>query len=226
MATLIQDLRFALRSFVRAPRFTIPAILALALGIGATSATLSIVRGVMLEPLPYRDAGSRRHGLGDQCGPEHWSQRHWSCQLRRLAGAEPLVREPLDGRPGPTELDDGQFAPGGRRLLCVLRSVSRDWVSCRRLAARTTCARTSGQRPGHDRQPRLLADAARRTIRYHRHHDQANGRPRTVVGVMPEGFTLVGQKAAFLIPYGWTWNGFAQHRAAGRPMGSRGSATA
>src|SRR5688572_33003024 len=55
MSTLVQDLRFALRSFVRAPRFSVPAILALALGIGATSATLSVVRAVMLEPLPYRD---------------------------------------------------------------------------------------------------------------------------------------------------------------------------
>jgi hypothetical protein len=51
MSTLLQDLRFALRSFIRAPRFSVPAILALALGIGATSATLSVVRGVMLEPL-------------------------------------------------------------------------------------------------------------------------------------------------------------------------------
>ena len=55
MSSLLQDLRFALRSFIRAPRFSVPAILALALGIGATSATLSVVRGVMLEPLPYRD---------------------------------------------------------------------------------------------------------------------------------------------------------------------------
>ena len=45
MSSLLQDLRFALRSFIRAPRFSVPAILALALGIGATSATLSVVRG-------------------------------------------------------------------------------------------------------------------------------------------------------------------------------------
>ena len=34
MSNLVQDLRFALRSFIRAPRFSVPAILALALGIG------------------------------------------------------------------------------------------------------------------------------------------------------------------------------------------------
>src|SRR5688572_28306307 len=55
LSNLQQDLRFAARAFLRAPRFTVPAILALALGIGATSAIFSVVRGVMLKPLPYRD---------------------------------------------------------------------------------------------------------------------------------------------------------------------------
>ena len=51
--TFVQDLRFAVRSFLNTPRFTIPALLALALGIGATSAIFSVVRGVVLRPLPY-----------------------------------------------------------------------------------------------------------------------------------------------------------------------------
>ena len=41
MTNLVQDLRFAVRSFLRSPRFTVPAVLALALGIGATSAVYS-----------------------------------------------------------------------------------------------------------------------------------------------------------------------------------------
>ena len=39
MHNVIQDLRFAARSFRRSPRFALPAILALALGIGATSSS-------------------------------------------------------------------------------------------------------------------------------------------------------------------------------------------
>lgn len=49
------DLTIALRSFARTPRFTVPAVLALALGIGSTSAIFSVVNGVLLKPLPYRD---------------------------------------------------------------------------------------------------------------------------------------------------------------------------
>jgi hypothetical protein len=52
---LIPDLRYAIRSLSRARGFALAVIVTLALGIGANTAIFSVVRGVLLKPLPHRD---------------------------------------------------------------------------------------------------------------------------------------------------------------------------
>src|SRR5438309_9761315 len=82
MGTLGQDISYALRNLRKAPGFAAVAVITLALRIGASTAILSVIDNILMEPFPYPDAHryfsvqihdterSERGGRGGYTGPE------------------------------------------------------------------------------------------------------------------------------------------------------------
>src|ERR1700683_2942548 len=93
MRDLIQDLQYGLRVFAKNPTFTLVALLALALGIGASTAIFSVVDTVLLKPLPYpqpdRIVSVGLTGLGDDSlalGPDYVDWRARNHVFDEMAG--------------------------------------------------------------------------------------------------------------------------------------------
>ena len=126
MRGLLQDLRFAARLLRRAPAFTIVAVAVLALGIGANSAIFSVVNGLLLEPLPYRQPDrlvvvwehnlprDRKNNVVSPGNYLHWREMN---RVFDAMGGIATFRTTLTGRGEPAELPV-QYVNGG--LLSML----------------------------------------------------------------------------------------------------------
>ena len=186
---LLQDLRHAVRSLHRDSRFSILAIVTLTLGIGATTTIFSLVRGVLLDPLPYPQPEQlvRVYESNPQfpifpVGPYGLlAYRH---ENRTLSGFAGYTREDLqlaaDSRP--ERLRGLQVSSNYFQVLGVLPARGRGftWAEERK-----------------DANVAILSDAVWRS-RFH--GDPAvvgravrlSGRLFTIVGIMPAGFEHVG----------------------------------
>jgi len=84
--SIVQDLRYAIRRLMATPAFTLVVIATLALGIGATAATFSIVDAAVLRPLPFADADAlvRVRGVTPQGEPFPFSEPEYLDYSRSL----------------------------------------------------------------------------------------------------------------------------------------------
>ncbi len=121
MAHLLQDLRLALRNLRRAPQFTIPALLVLALGLGATAAMVGALRTVFFSDPPFPEP-LRTHALWwtDLEGKGYSMPASWpiyqevKARLKGAAAIEGLnvVDMNLSGEGEPEVIQAGRVTPG------------------------------------------------------------------------------------------------------------------
>jgi putative ABC transport system permease protein len=201
----VRDIRHGVRVLQRAPGFTAAALATLALGIGATSAIFSVVRTVMLEPLPYHEPDrivavweTNRGGTSrNVIAPANfvaWRERARTLEHLGMvgpAGLTMIINRVPDRISGLTFSSDVFRALGVHPALGRAYTAEEDVGNAVIVLSHEFWQRRLGGR-------RDVLDMTLTT----------NAGPRTVVGVMPPGFTVVGEKADFLIPYGQTLEQF------------------
>src|SRR5205809_2859292 len=100
MSSLLQDLRYAARRLVRDRRFTLAAVAALALGIGATSAVFTLVNAVLLRALPFNEPDrimmiSTRDAQGRGFGVSQPDFEDWNRATRTFSGISLVQTGPV-----------------------------------------------------------------------------------------------------------------------------------
>jgi putative ABC transport system permease protein len=198
LGNILTDMRYGIRQLVKAPGFTIVAVLTLAFGIGATTAIFSVVNGVILRPLPYPNAESLvrvfevvpRYGRFAVAPANFLDWRQQNGAFERIAaynGSTDTFMAP----DGPERINQALVSWDTFDLLGVTPALGRSFRGDEDAPKRNDVIVISHgmwqRRFGSD--PAVLG----RTI-------QISGTPVTVVGVMPAGFYFPSRAAEFWRP--------------------------
>ncbi|MBI4905192.1 MAG: ABC transporter permease [Acidobacteria bacterium] len=186
---LIQDLRYAARTLRKNPAFSIVAVLALALGIGANTAMFSVAYGLLLRPLPYADAdrvamvfmnyGPRDFQYGTMCVRDYltWKENNRAFEEPALLRT---LRMDIGGKEGVPEQVQG----------ASVTSSFFPMLGVRPLIGRTFA--TGDDQPGTSSLVVLSELIWRRRFAANSsvlgQTVVVNGTPATVIGVMPSAF--------------------------------------
>ncbi len=191
------------KGLLKTPLVTVACVLALGLALGATTLVYSVVDGVLLRTLPYRDpdqvvvvweTNAPRGRFENVASPANFL--HWKDAVRSLTGlaAVTLTFQSTFGQPGPPEEVPMQFVSGRLfEILGVDAAVGRTFTP-------------EEDRPGNDValishrlwSRRFGGDAGLVGRRV-----QIGGLPRTVVGVMPAGFSVLDPTVDLWMPMGF-----------------------
>ena len=199
MRVLMQDLRFALRQMAKRPGFTSVVVLTMALGIGANAAIFSVLDGVLLRPLPYRNpeglvkVWSRFTGIGmpnDQnwvSAPEFRDYQQLNRSFSDLAAIDTESFN-LGVKGSPQRLIGANVSPG---LFAML--------GAQPLMGRTFLAEEA--QPGREHEVILSYALWRRVFASNPNVIgttlDIDGVPYLVIGVMPAGFAYPDQAEAW-----------------------------
>jgi predicted permease len=185
MQTILQDLRYALRQLHKSPGFAALAVATLALGIGANTAMFTVVESVMLRPLPYQNPDRLVYiGPADQ---ESFGSTSWVTyedvrnQTQKLENVSLFSEDVgvVQGKEGSMSVVTPGMTPSLFKLLGVAPIVGRAFTEEEgRTGGPQVVLLSEGLwRQAFNADPQI----AGKTIR-------VNGKPRTVVGVMPRRF--------------------------------------
>ncbi len=195
MDHLRQDLLYALRRLVKAPGFTIVAVVTLALGIGANTAIFSVVNGVLLKPLPYPESerlvGVYHTTEGHRAvmsGPNFIDVVRGATTFENAAAIS-TGRVILTGEGEPIRIPIAEVSAALFNVLRVRPVLGRTFNADENTPGRTNVVVLSyglwQQRFGGD--PSVIG----RRI-------QLDGVSREVIGVMPQGFSHPAERQAWL----------------------------
>jgi putative ABC transport system permease protein len=203
VGTLWQDLVFGARMLRKNPAFTALAVVTLALGIGANTAIFSVVNGVLLRSMPYRDPsrlaiiwndyGSQGQSLPAVSPPDFKDYRERVRLMEFAAGS---------GTPGGTLVLDDPGGGGNRPQQFDMASVTPNFFPL--LGVEPALGRNFTAEEGALNGPRVVI-MGNRLWQNTFHSDpgmvgrsiQLNGNPYTVVGILPPQFRLLLPAEAF-----------------------------
>src|SRR5579875_1324828 len=198
MNMFLQDVRYAFRIFLRNPGFTAISLLILAIGVGASASIFSVVDGVIIKPLPYRDPnqlvrvyGAWSQGTREGISPPDFADYRAQNKVFESLAAEsnysPLMN--LSGVDRPQQLQGRYVSAGFFKTLGVRLLAGREFKPSEEAWKGPNVAIVTNELWnslfGHD--PSIVG----RQI-------TMNSALYTIVGVLPPFFDMVGKSQIYL----------------------------